>query len=304
MGAINQLEAQRQKMVRLFTQLAPREGAWPAPVDGVVLLKNSASYPPVPAFYEPCIVLVAQGLKRFHFPDAVLTYDAHHYMMVTVPVPANCEALVADEGPFLGLAVRINLQVLADTLLHIGPLPSPAKYGDLPLTISAPAMDARMAACGVRLLRAMLSPIEAAVLGPLLIRELHFRALTGPAGGMLRALLNGSAGRRQVHRVLERMHAEYSTSFRVEESAHEAGMSVSAFHEHFRAVTGSSPLVYLKQLRLHRARTMMVQSELSAAEAAEQVGYTSQSQFSREYKRMFGFPPVQESRRLRMTLGL
>ena len=248
------------------------------------------------------MVLVAQGAKRFHFPDAVVTYDTLNFLLVTVPVPANCEALVGTEGPFLGLSVRIDLQVVADMLMRVPPQPRNAQACSL--TISAPAMDVEVASVGVRLLQAMRDPVEAAVLGPLLVRELHYRALVGPAGGMLRASLNGSRSRSSVHRVLEKMHTAHAAPFQVKQLAREAGMSVSAFHERFRAVTGHSPLHYFKLLRLHRARSLMIQSDLSAACACEQVGYISQSQFSREFKSLFGRTPLQEVKRMRAHLGL
>ena len=291
-------------MLAAFAELKLREGAWAAPVAGVTLIQNSHSYPPAPAFYEPCMVLVAQGSKRFHFPDTTFTYDTRHFLLVTVPVPASCEVQVDAHGPFLGVAVRIDLQVLADILMHMSFPSLVADRSASTLTISAPPISVPLAAAGVRLLRAMLSSADAAVLGPPLVRELHYYALTGPAGGMLRGLLSGGASRLRVHRVLGRMHATYAAPFPIEQVAREAGLSVSAFHDHFRAVTGSSPLHYLKLLRLHRARTLMVQAEISAADACEQVGYVSQSQFSREFKRLFGQTPVREARRMRALLGI
>ena len=311
------VESHRREMLGLFAQLKLREGAWPSPVAGVAFIKNSSSYPPTPAFYEPCIVLVAQGMKRFQLPDAVLTYDARHYLIVTVPVPASCEALVGEDGPFLGMAVRIDLQMLADALLQMEAVHEPAdRVRSLTavaasrhaasrrevLRIDAPHMEEEIAGCGVRLLRAMLRPSDAAVLGPLLVREMHYRALNGTAGGMLRALLTGNAARQRIHRILGSMHTDFAAPFHAEQAARDAGMSVSTLHEGFRQVTGTSPLQYLKQLRLHRARTLMVQTEISAAVACETVGYVSQSQFSREFKREFGRSPLEEVRELREML--
>ena len=292
-------EVRRQEMLKLYEQVDPREGAWLSPIPGVMLIKNSHSYPPVVAFYEPCIVLVAQGQKRFHFPDAALTYNARRYLLVTVPVPADCEGLVGKDGPFLGMAVRVDMQVLTEMVLLVEPSPRRGTRTSGTLQISAPAIDENIAHCGVRLLRAMLSRSQAAVLGPLLVRELHFHVLNGEAGGMLRALLTGDAGRQSIHRALGRMHADFAAPFQVERVARDAGVSVSTFHERFREVTGNSPLHYLKQLRLHRARTMMVQTGLTAAQVSEQVGYVSQSQFSREFKREFGRTPVEEARQVR-----
>lgn len=302
------LAADRKRMVELLTDLNTSEGARQSRVDGVTLLRATRSVKPVPVLYEPCLVIVAQGQKRFHLPDEVLTYDASRYLLLTVPVPADCETSVSQVGPFLGVAVRIDLTILGDLLLHLnaGRWPQPVSRPCVSATgtrVMAPAMEISLSNVTVRLLESLGSAGDAAVLGPQLVRELLYRALCGEGGAMLRDLLLRNESRAQIHRILQRMHVAYADPLDVVRLAHTAGMSPSALHLHFKAVTGTSPVQYLKTIRLHKARMLMVQESVGASLAAGRVGYESPSQFSREFKRLFGAPPADEAQRVRAAFG-
>ena len=290
-------------MVQLLSALGNEDGARASLVEGVALLRATKSCVPVPVLYEPCVVVVAQGQKRFHVPDGVLTYDARNYLVVTVPVPADCETTVAPEGPFMGFAVRIDLQVLGDLLMKMGQAPPVDDLPQCEVRVSAPPMNAALSNVCVRLAETFASASEAKAMGPQFVREFLYRVLCGPAGGALRSLLLGSESRIQIHRVLERMHLDYAAPLDLSTLAHDAGMSSSSLHFHFKAVTAASPVQYLKTLRLHKARMLMVQTSVSAAVAAQRVGYVSPSQFSREFKRLFGAPPADEAQRVRTAFG-
>jgi AraC-like DNA-binding protein len=155
----------------------------------------------------------------------------------------------------------------------------------------------------VRLLESLGSPADAKVLGPQIVREITYRVLCGMRGGALQALLLMGGTRTQILHILHRMHSDYALSLDVADLADEAGMSVSALHHHFKEVTATSPLRYLKTIRLHKARMLMVQEGMGASIAAERVGYESPSQFSRKFKRLFGAPPVDEAQRVRAMFG-
>lgn len=155
----------------------------------------------------------------------------------------------------------------------------------------------------VCLTAALTSVSDSRVLGPLLVRELLYRALRDSAGNTLRSLLLGSEARAHIHRVVQRMHLDYTESLDLSRMTHDVGMSASALHHHFKTVTGTSPVQYLKTLRLHKARMLMVQDSLHAAVAAERVGYASPSQCSREFKRLFGVPLAEEAERVRSAFG-
>jgi AraC-like DNA-binding protein len=155
----------------------------------------------------------------------------------------------------------------------------------------------------VRLLEYLQNRLDAEILGPQVVREILYRVLNGRRGGALQSLMQVDPARMQVHRVLHRIHSEYARPFQIAKVAAGAGMSVSALHHHFKAMTGTSPIQYLKSVRLHKARMLMAQELIGAAVAAERVGYESASQFSREFKRLFGASPVQEIERLRSLFG-
>ncbi len=294
----------RRRMVRALSRLGSEDGARPSRMEGVTLLRAAKSCAPVPVLYEPCIVIVAQGQKRFHVPDGVLTYDPENYLVVTVPVPADCETTVAPEGPFLGIAVRIDLTVLGELLLTMDkPLGSRGSLSAGYVRVVAPSLSPSFSDVAVRLMEALSSESDSRVLGPQLVRELLYRALHDGAGDALRSLLLGSEARAQIHRVLQQMHLHYAEVLDLTTLARDLGMSSSALHHHFKTLTATSPVKYLKTLRLHKARMLMVQDSLHAAEAAERVGYASPSQFSREFKRLFGKPPAEEAERVRSVIG-
>jgi AraC-like DNA-binding protein len=169
--------------------------------------------------------------------------------------------------------------------------------------MSTPTDDA-MQASVLRLLDALHRPLDAAVLGSGLLRELYFRVLTGAQGESMREALamRGQFGR--IGRSLRLIHADFAQPLDVARLAEAAGMSVPSFHSHFKAVTQISPMQYVKSTRLHQARLLMVRRDLSAEAAAHAVGYTSASQFSREFKRLFGLTPAAEARRMREHFAL
>ena len=292
-------------MAKLLCHANPEDGAHASLIHGVTLLRAARRCRPVPVLYEPCIVIVAQGRKRFHLPDHVLTYSARNYLVVTVPVPADCETEVGAEGPFLGIAVRIDLNTLNELVLQLGE-PAHGVPSSLPSSCTnahTPLLSLAISDAAVRLCECLTYANDAKVLGPQLVRELLYRVLCEDAGHALRNLLFGSEHRAHIHRILEGMHLHYAAPFDLSTLAHRVGMSTSALHLHFRAVTGTSPVQYLKTLRLHKARMLMVQSSLNAAVAAERVGYASPSQFSREFKRLFGTSPADEAQRVRAAFG-
>ncbi|GGH11618.1 AraC family transcriptional regulator [Silvibacterium dinghuense] len=286
-------------MVELLGQLAHLDGMRPGPIEGVRLLRSSCACTRVPVLYEPSIVIVAQGRKRGFLHDKVYHYDARNYLTLTVPMPFECDTEIGEDGPFLGIGVRIDLAVVSEILLRMEMPSRPTLVTTPESTVSATPMDPGLSDAAVRLLECMTSPLDASVLGPQIIREMTYRVLRGRQGGALQSLLLMDPSRLQMHRILHRMHSEYAGVFEVPALAQEAGMSISALHHHFKAVTGTSPLQYLKAVRLHKARMMMVQDSLSASIAAERVGYQSPSQFSREFKRMFGTSPIEEVQRMR-----
>ncbi len=283
----------KRKMADLVKVLAPNEGFTPSALDGVRLMRADRSMPRRPVMYEPSICIVCQGRKRGYLGDEVFIYDAQQYLVLSVPLPFEGETEASPEEPFLAVGIRIDLAVAAELLLGLdeaGGTAAPAPVG-----IVATPLDDHLADAVLRLLNALTTPVEARLIGPSIVREIYFRVLTGEQGGAIRAALTHQSQFGKIAKALRRIHAEYNGDLDVGGLANECGMSVPAFHVHFKAVTQTSPIQYVKATRLHRARLLMVQSGTSAAQAAAQVGYESASQFSREFKRFFGRTPQEEA---------
>ncbi|KVN08861.1 MULTISPECIES: AraC family transcriptional regulator [unclassified Burkholderia] len=178
------------------------------------------------------------------------------------------------------------------------------KRMEAPRSMTSTPMDDAMQTSVLRFLEAMHRPLEAAVLGQGLLRELYFRVLTGAQGGSMREALamRGQFGR--IGRSLRLIHAAYAQPLDVPRLAEEAGMSIPSFHSHFKAITQVSPMQYVKSTRLHQARLLMLRHDLTAEAAGHAVGYTSASQFTREFKRLFGLTPAAEAKRMRESFAI
>jgi AraC-like DNA-binding protein len=297
------IEASNRRMTELLNALTTGEGTRPSTLDGVQLMRAALPQPRTAVLYEPSIVIVGQGRKRGYLAGRTYIYDPHNYLVLSVPMPFECETEPGPDGPMLAVSIRIDLAVLSELMMKMdhGPrqLAPNGTYG-----MCSTPLDLALSEATVRLLESLTSPVDAQVLGPQIMREITYRMLCGEHGNSLRALiaLNGRLG--QIQRALQRMHANYSQTLDIACLAADASMSASAFHHHFKAVTATSPVQYLKTIRLHKARMLMVQEGINAGVAADRVGYESTSQFSREFKRCFGATPREEVTRMRITLGL
>ncbi|HCQ49096.1 MAG TPA: AraC family transcriptional regulator [Achromobacter sp.] len=292
-----------KRTVALLRALAPAEGYNLTALPSVRILRSDRALSRTPVLYDPGIVIVCQGRKRGYFGGQMYQYDEDHYLAVSVPVPFSMETDATPERPLLALYLHLDFTVAAELAAQIGNA-SAGDGAEVPKSMMSTRMDHRMHTCVLRFLEAMHQPIEAAVLGPGLLRELYFRVLTGPQGGAMREALamRGQFGR--IGMSLRHIHAAYAEPLDVTQLAQKAGMSVPSFHNHFKAVTQVSPMQYVKSTRLHQARLLMVRQDLTAEAAGHAVGYTSTSQFSREFKRLFGLTPAAEARRMRESFAI
>ncbi|PHH38986.1 AraC family transcriptional regulator [Pseudomonas putida] len=290
------------RMVQLLEQLAPLEGYNLSALEDVRFLRSNRPLSNTPVLYDPGIVILCQGRKRGYLGDDVCVYDAQHYLVVSVPVPFTMETEASAAEPMLAVYMRLDLQLASELMLQVdevfGPSDAPPKG------MYASLMDDPLRASTLRFLEAMNDPGDAQILGPALVREIYYRILTGAQGGSMRAALQQQGHFGKVSRAIRRIHSSYEQRLDVESLAEEAGMSVPSFHVHFRNVTDSSPMQYLKATRLHQARLLMLRGAMPAATAAFSVGYESASQFSREFKRFFGRTPLAEIAWMKATYAL
>jgi AraC-like DNA-binding protein len=250
--------------------------------------------PPASGLFEPKICLVLQGAKQIMFGDRVLRYDPASYFIASVELPVTgCVIEASRERPYMGLTLDLDRDALAALMPEV-----PDRDGARTAGFAVSAVTPQLLDPWLRLLGLLETPRDIPVLGPLLEREILYRLLSGPQGGLLRQAARADSRLSQVRQAIGWIRDHYDKPIRVEALCDLAGMSPASFHRHFKAATAMSPLQYQKSLRLQQARRLLV-SNGEASRAGYAVGYESASQFSREYARMFGLPPARDAMRLR-----
>ncbi|WP_314375260.1 AraC family transcriptional regulator [Sphingomonas paucimobilis] len=259
------------------------------------LIRADAPSTPTPAVYEASLCIIAQGSKRVSIGEHSVVYDAAHYLLVSVDLPLVGHVLDASpERPYLCCKIDLDVAMLADLMANEG---GGMVHTDLPVLGVYPGdPDLIDAAC--RLVGLLDRPDTIRALAPLIEREILYRLLTGPHGPMLRHVATVGSHLNQVSRAIAAIRRRFDAPIRIDDVAAEAGMSSSSLHVHFKAITRMTPLEYQKQLRLQEARRLMLAEGVTASTAGFAVGYESPSQFSREYRRLFGAPPRADIERL------
>src|SRR5947209_13893635 len=291
------LQAYREELVERIGRVISFDGT----VRPVQVFDLSACSVPMARVYgvvEPSLCVVAQGSKEFLLGESHYRYDPFHYLLVTVDLPNVGQVLEASrEQPFLSLRLELAPALVSSVMLEAGHA-EPREHTDV-RAIAVSPLNGTLLDASVRLIRLLDSPAEAGVLMPLITREMIYRLLMGEQGARLRhiALLSGYTP--SIARAVQRLRQDFDQPLSIEQLARELGMSVSRFHHHFKAVTAMSPLQFQKRLRLQEARRLMLSIDLDAASAAYRVGYHDASHFNREYKSLFGVPPMRDVQRLR-----
>ncbi|ECN3095149.1 AraC family transcriptional regulator [Salmonella enterica] len=269
---------------------------------GIRLLYGVEPGPRTPVMYQPGIIFLFSGHKIGYINKRKFRYDANEYLLLTVPLPFECETWATPEVPLAGIRLDIDVLQLQELLMDIGE----DERFQLPMAasgINSATLSDEILCAVERLLDVMERPLDARILGKQIIREILYHVLMGPRDGALLALVSRQTHFSLISRVLKQIEMKYTENLNVEQLAAEANMSVSAFHHNFKAVTSTSPLQYLKSYRLHKARMMMIHDGMKASAAAMRVGYESASQFSREFKRYFGVTPGEDAARMRTMQG-
>lgn len=280
--------------IALFLRHLPEPGVLTLPALGLSLLHSHSQQAPSNAWHEPSLVYVLQGSKHGQLGGQRFAVGAGEVLLIHLPQVMSCETSLIQDQPFLALALSIDMNLVAELLLTATTLNEPPtrEPGDQAV---APQSEADKLALA-RLLSTLSDPVDQQVLGPALSRELHYHALCSAVGGMLRQMVNEGSKVWVLWRVVQAMRANLSHTPEMGQLAKQAAMSESAFFAAFKRQLGSSPLQYLKQLRLQKARQLMGVQGFGVAQAAFAVGYASASQFSREYRQFFGHPPSEAAR--------
>lgn len=282
--------------VRALLQRHGADAAARLPNARFAIRSGESTTGPIPSLYEPMLCFVLQGAKRVTFGAHTLEYRSGSFVLASLDLPAMGQVIEASpDKPYLGFALALDPATVAALLLD---LPDERDENSMPGLAVSP-ITPELADPLLRMARLLDRPEDISVLAPMLEREILYRILRGPQGALLRQIGRSDSRLSQIRRVVAWSRTHFAEPLRVEALADMAGMSVSSFHRHFKAVTSMSPLQYHKQIRLQQARLQLLAAPGEAARVAFAVGYESASQFSREYARQFGLPPARDAARLR-----
>jgi AraC-like DNA-binding protein len=291
----------RRALAQKIARRAVAEGDTPTEIPGLRLYRRSEPSAGASAAYEPSLVVFVQGQKRINVGKTTYICDGSNFLLTSVDLPVVSQVIAAtQEEPILGLLLKLEMPAVREIL------------SQQEFHLREESADARAMAVGVssvelldacsRLVDLLDTPQDIPFLGSLIQREIVFRLLRSPQGKHLRAIATLGEQSHRTAKAVEWLRMNYAKPLRVEQLATMARMGVSTLHHQFRSMTAMSPLQYQKQLRLHVARERMLNEGLDAASAAFEVGYESASQFSREYSRFFGQPPIRDIKSRRQTI--
>lgn len=283
------------ELCALITRHCHRD-TMPTAVPGLILSRSRVTTKLTAGMYYPLLCVVAQGRKRIFLGNEEFRYDPNSYLVASVDLPVSGQVI---EAPCLGATLALDPAAIAALLLEMPPATGERAASK---ALAVNPLDDDLLDPLLRLLRLLDRPGEIPVLAPLIEREILYRLLCGPRGEMLRQLAQPSSQLSQISRAINLIRQRYNQKNRVDELARTAGMSVTSFHRHFRAVTAMSPLQFQKRIRLQEARRLLLSRDAGAARVSFDVGYESASQFSREYRRLFGAPPGRDAARAHRAL--
>jgi AraC-like DNA-binding protein len=293
----HRVQASRDELVERIARAIHEDGIV-EPLEGLQLRRASSPTELGHGVSYPALCAIAQGSKEILLGDNRYRYDPAHYLITTAALPITSRIIEAsEERPYLGLVLRLDPTLVGSVMVEARH-PVPQSHAAVK-AIDVSPLDASLLDAVARLVRLLGSPTEARFLAPLVKREIVYRLLRGEQGGRLHHIAALGGYTHRIIEAIERLRKEFDQPLRIEDIARELGMSVSGFHHHFKAVTAMTPLQFQKQIRLQEARRLMLGEDLDAASAGYRVGYGDPSHFTREYKRLFGAPPVRDVERLR-----
>jgi AraC-like DNA-binding protein len=305
MNKLNVIQAQKSDdlevalatLAEMIARLTAEQDRLATAIPDLTLRRYESPTEPTSYVHEPSVCLSAQGSKRVLLGEDVYVYDAHHFLITSVDLPVVAQVIEATrEKPWLGLMLKLDQREIARLMVDSN-LPSPrtqqASRGMAISEVTVPLLNSLQ-----RLIELLDEPEDIPVLAPLIQREILYRLLMGDQGPRLRQIGATGSQSQQIARAIDWLKGNFKQPLRVDDLAAHARMSTSNFHHHFRALTAMSPLQFQKWLRLHEARLLMLTERVDASTAAFQVGYESPSQFSREYNRLFGAPPLRDIKSL------
>lgn len=283
--------ATNTELAAVIEQFGNGDGITHTEIDGFNLYRSSISVPRHPVVYDPTICVIAQGRKEINFGEQKRGYDPDNYLINSITMPLEAEVCdVSKETPYLGLSLQIDRYMVSQLMVEMDKVSEPMMPRDTYDIILSSKLNDRLNTSFIKLIQTLADPMDREVLAPSLKREIFYEVLKGPHGYLLRNCVTNHAGANRIAPVVHFLENNFHQNIDIDTISNIAGMSTSSLHEHFKQVTSMSPMQFVKNLRLHSAHSLLLTGR-AASEVSYQVGYSSPSQFSREFKRLFGSSP-------------
>ena len=301
-SVINEVQVdRRQALGRLIEKYSSGDGIHATAVQGLFCIRLSAPHMKLPSVYQPSICVIVQGAKQVLLEEEIYDYAPPQFLGVSVDLPLLGQVTEASaEKPYLCLQIELDPRLIGELIAQS----SEATWArsETARGLFVGELDDATQETVLRLARLLDTPRDIPMLAPMMLRELHYRLLSSEQGAAIAQIAIAGSNAYKIAQIIRRIKTHLADPMRVEELAAMANMSPSSFHQHFKAVTAMSPLQYQKRLRLTEARHILLSENIDAATTAYRVGYESASQFSREYARMFGAPPMRDVAEIRSAI--
>jgi AraC-like DNA-binding protein len=293
-------EARRRQLATLVQTFCKGDGMHQTAIAGLACIQLSQPHLQLPSVYQPSICVIVQGAKQVLLEHEIYRYAPSQFLAVSVDLPLVGQVIEASpDEPYLCMAIEIDARQMADLIVQSGD--AGWSRGETARGLFVGQLDEAILESALRLARLLETPRDIPALAPLMLREFHYRLLSSAYGHAIAQIAIAGSTMHKIGQTIRRIKTQLASPIRVRELASMANMSESSFHQHFKAVTAMSPVQYQKRLRLTQARHILLAENVDAASTAYRVGYQSVSQFSREYARMFGAPPIRDVEAIRGT---
>jgi AraC-like DNA-binding protein len=294
------LELARENLGKSIARLTEDGEMHETAIPRLSLFRRTEPTGPISSMYEPSICLISQGAKRVVLGEDSYVYDAHHFLITSMNLPTVVQIIEASpEKPYLGLKLKLDLREVSQLMVDSNLPPPRISQSGRGMAIGEITLPLLIAF--QRLVDLLAEQKDIPILAPLIQREVIYRLLVGDQGARLRQIASTGSQGHQIAQAVDWLKGNFARPLRIDDLAKQVNMSTSTLHHHFRALTAMSPLQYQKWLRLNEARRLMLTENQDASTAAFQVGYESPSQFTREYGRLFGTPPLRDITNLRQV---
>lgn len=280
----------KQKILNQVNKLFKNDGIHDTLLNGVKIYTTSKYDPLSPFIYDVCLILVLQGKKIGHLSQNTLVYDSKNYLVVPTTLPLECETYASKEEPFIGLIISIDKKMMYEIIDCVSKKEAINSKKNS-IGIFSDVVTEEIEDLTLRLLNILQSKEESKILGESLLKELFYRIAVGENSNFLHKMFLDNNNEAKIARALKIIHTLCETNLDIPNLARQEDMSVSSFHTHFKKVTSHTPLQYIKKIRLNKAKDLIAKHHYQVVDAAYEMGYDSASQFSRDFKSYFGYPP-------------